>query len=96
MSLDKMGSFLDKVIAKKGLTRQAEASQLCFLAQEWIGGRYGKNSGVEVVSYSRTELKVRACSVLAQELMFCEVDLLEHLEKSTGKKIVKRISYQVY
>ncbi len=84
--MDKVGKYLMKVMAKKGLAGAAVSSQICFYAQE-----YGKGS-FEIISYSRGVLKL-CCkdSIDAGEVQMMSDEIISHVNKKIGRQIVKRI-----
>lgn len=85
-NMDKVGKYLMKVMADKGLAGAAVSSQICFYAQE-----YGKGS-FEVISYSQGVLKL-SCkdSIDAGEVQMMSEEIVDHVNKKIGRKMVKRI-----
>ena len=84
--MDKVGKYLMKVMADKGLAGAAVSSQVCFYAQE-----YGKGS-FEVISYSRGVLKL-SCrdSIDAGEVQMMSGEIITHVNDKMGRKLVKRL-----
>jgi hypothetical protein len=84
--MDKVGNYLMKVMADKGLGGAAVSSQICFYAQE-----YGKGS-FKVISYSRGVLKLSvADSIDAGEVQMMSEEIVDHVNGKIGRKMVKRI-----
>jgi hypothetical protein len=84
--MDKVGKYLMKVMAGKGLAGAAVSSQVCFYASEYGKGSFG------VISYSRGVLKLSvADSIDAGEVQMMSEEIIAHVNKRIGRGMVKRI-----
>jgi len=84
--MDKVGKYLMKVMADKGLAGAAVSSQICFYATEYGKGSFG------VISYSRGVLKLSVeDSIDAGEVQMMSEEIISHVNKKIGREMVKRI-----
>lgn len=84
--MDKLGNFLDKALARRGLKKVSKSAQICFYADEW-----GKGAFIPI-NFSAGILKVSvSSSAAAQELQMKEDELVDHLNTRLGKKLVEKV-----
>jgi hypothetical protein len=91
--MDSLRSLLPKVLRKRGLHKQAEASLVVFRAQEWLEKllpRHGK--AIEVGQLSHAVLSIR-CShgIAAQECRHLLPSLRDYLAKECPDAVISEI-----
>lgn len=88
-SMDKLSALIPKVLGKRGLTDQAQASYVVFLANEWLLDTAPQIfEAVEVTSLKDGTLYIESEHPLfSQELTQRSHDLLEHLNAFEGVSV---------
>lgn len=84
--MERIDKILRQSLAKKGLAGSAQSAQICFYAEKW------ERMPLKPISFSGGVLKVSAMSSSeASELQILSEELIDYLNKKTGRKAVKRL-----
>jgi len=84
--MDDLKNILNRSLAKRGLKKTLEGPLVCFYCSEWPGQSFTP------ISYANGILKASVpSSPAAAELQMAEADLIEFLNKKTGRRTVRQV-----
>lgn len=89
MSFTKLSKILPVRIAHYGLSKQATASQVCFIAAKFSNNRF------EPVSFKNNTLVIKVNSPLAsQELQADKEKIINQINQKLGQDLVKKLRFR--
>ena len=91
--MDSIATLLPKVLAKRGIKNEADASFIVFAAEQWLKEQGAERAiAVTATKFTAGTLVLEArSSVAAQECMGYAEELLEHLRKRFPGIAMERI-----
>lgn len=89
--MDKIDKIIRDRLAKNKSLGAYQSAQICFLADKWGNGRF------KAVSFQKGVLKVSVgSSSAASELKMQEDELIDSINSSMGKKIIRSLRILIF
>ena len=91
-----LGSLLPQAVKRAGINKQVDSAKLIELAEETLREQLSPEVAKELkpAFIQNGQLAIAALSpIAAQELQFREQEVIEKVNKKTGRQAVKRLKY---